>query len=105
MDEKLKAKQEAKLAKMQKMLDTYTKAFEEDGLIDTKEQAQIDELKALIKEIQQRLEGGGNQDTTSSSDDEFNKLLDEMEAIVKRKQEVLIAWENKLGEDNNQNIA
>jgi hypothetical protein len=79
MDDKLKAKKEAKLEKMQNMLENYKKAFAEDGLIDTDEQAQIDELSALIKELREDMDETQTTDDTQELDGGAEDLLQRIE--------------------------
>lgn len=55
MDQKQIDQNKAKLQKMKALLAKYKKLFAEDGLIDTDEQRQIDELSLLIKQLEQHL--------------------------------------------------
>lgn len=96
-----KAKMKEQLAIYKAKLKKYKKFFLKDGEIDSEEQKQLDAMLATIQTIEANI----NDSISSSSDDDFNKLLDEMEAIVKRKQDFLVAWDDKFGDDNSHNIA
>jgi hypothetical protein len=98
-------KMKQQLAKYKAELKKYKKYFlEDDGIIDSEEQKQLDAMLATIQSIEANLNGDSSK-SSSSDDDEFNKILDEMEAIVKRKQDFLVAWDGKFGDDPNSNIA
>ena len=79
-------------------LEKYKKYFLEDGIIDSDEQKQLDAMLATIKKAEEKLNGGTSSFEIKTKED-FNKVLDEMEAIVKRKQEFLITWDDRFSND------
>lgn len=82
MDDKHIAKSKAKLKKMKDLLEKYKKAFSEDGLIDTDEQRQIDELSEVIQRLEEKIENPDStteeQTTEQGGNSTLSALLDEI---------------------------
>lgn len=105
-------KLEAELKSLTATLVKYGDMFSADGIVDSKEQEQLNQMQDVIQKIEKKLATLKNTSNLSASsetksdmtEDEFIKVLDEMESIVTKHKEVLLAFNQDFNKNYN-NIA
>ena len=93
-----KEKIQEKLQTYKQELEKYKQLFlDDDGKIDSDEQAELDEMLAIITELEGELNGSD----ITSEDTVDGDVLSQMEGILDRIENILIAWADNSGSYDN----